>query len=579
MRTFSFPLPSFPVVLLLTASTLLAGGCPGVLDVGGEPESQPETEPESEPSADAGVADGGQPEGAVPEGEPDIAEPAPSPASEPSEPAPAEPAAEPPVEPDPVPTEDTQALCTDGEDNDGDSDRDCADSECFNIAPCGQPETNEATCTDGLDNDNDGYFDCVDFDCDAVYACTIDENSLEACRDGIDNDGDGYTDCVDFGCDGQAVCSPNEDTTVTCTDEADNDDDGDTDCADSDCAALSVCQTNEDDAATCRDGVDNDSDGDLDCADSNCSALPICNRDELRVVAFNIQEVGIVGTGPYAALVRILARLNGDVVCLTEVDASEADALSALATATGYPYFAQAGISTPMAGGLTNACLSRFPILTAESRSSDDISPDFDANETGRDILLIRVDVAEASAPVTALVVHYKSGFDHADFFRREVEALRTTQLLEQSRARFPGDAFLVMGDVNEDVATETAEVYNDFPFGMPFSYRFGSDLDFPVTYGPHATLAAAGLTTADATWEDSATEAGTRYASDRRIDYILFDGLTLLADEVYDPCRDNGVDDPPVGQFMQKAGDPLECADGERASDHRPVMADFALP
>lgn len=572
MSTSTPPFAPLSSVCLLGALALFACACPDVVNVGTEPET---AAPESEPDEDGGT---GAPEVVEPDaGEPESAEPAPSPAAEPSEPAPAEPAPAP--EPEPEPAENNQALCTDGEDNDGDGDRDCADSDCSAIAPCGLPETNAQTCTDGVDNDNDGYFDCVDFDCDVVYACTIDENSLDACRDGIDNDGDGYTDCVDFDCEGQAVCSPNEDTTLTCTDGVDNDDDDATDCADPDCASLSVCQTTEDNTSTCRDGVDNDGDGDRDCDDSACADLPVCNRDELRVVVFNVEEIGVVGTGPYAALVRILNRLDGDLVCLTEVDASEAETLSALATATGYAFFAQAAVSTPMAGGLTNACLSRFPILTAESRSSDDISADSDANETGRDILLVRVDVAAGAAPVTALVVHYKSGFDHADFFRRQVETLRTAQLLEQSRARFAGDSFVVVGDVNEDVAVESQEVYDDFPFGMPFSYRFGSDLAFPITYGPHATLTAAGLTTADATWEDSTVEYGTRYASDRRIDYIFYDGLTLLADEVYDPCRDNGVDDPPVGQFMQKAGAPLECADGQRASDHRPVMADFALP
>jgi len=183
------------------------------------------------------------------------------------------------------------------------------------------------------------------------------------------------------------------------------------------------------------------------------------------------------------------------------------------------------------------------------------------------------VELTPGGTRVTLFSAHLKSGFDDATLLRRHVESLRAAQVVTAAAQQ---GGVLFMGDLNEEITRTPGPTFTQPPTGMPFSYRLGSDLAYPFTYDPFGVLLGAGLTAANARHEDSNNDA-TRIPSGRRIDYILTRGVTVLAAEVYDPCRDNGVDDAPVGGRMEKSGSPVMCGVAEAASDHWPVMVDIS--
>jgi endonuclease/exonuclease/phosphatase family metal-dependent hydrolase len=460
--------------------------------------------------------------------------------------------------------------CRDGEDNDDDTFIDCDDFDCDGFATCGFAETGDEACANDQDDDGDGFSDCSDFGCATFAECGPAERDNAACSNGVDDDGDTFIDCEDFGCDHQSVCDPNEDSIATCSDGVDNDQNGFGDCADFACEAFSVCASLESGDAACSDGVDNDGDDFTDCVDFDCDEAPTCNAPVLRVVTWNVQEIfggdppSLQGEAAIAAVATMLLRMNADVACLNEVHDDEGFALDALAAAADYPFIFQGELSTPMAGGLTNACLSRRPFVVARSRSSDDISSDSRANETGRDIT--EVTVAFGASTLTILSAHLKAGFSDGDHLRRHVEALRLAQLAESTEG-----AVVAMGDFNEEITNPRRDAFLDEPDDMPFSWRLGSDLSFPITYDPFGALASAGLDAGRPLHEDTENEA-TRIPSGRRIDYLMSKGATRVAEEVYDPCVDDGIGG------MLKAGEPVACGTAEDASDHWPVMVDLSL-
>ena len=370
------------------------------------------------------------------------------------------------------------------------------------------------------------------------------ESSPWRCTDGVDNDGDGYKDCKDF-----------------------------------DCRWLSFCDAVEDSPGECGDGVDNDGDGYTDCQDFGCQKQVFCRGATVRVASFNVQYLGSSSSTGFAALADIIKRVSADVMCLQEVKSWESSRFVELAKQTGYAHHFQGKVSTPMAGGITNACLSRLPLVQGRSRSSDDISSSAWANETGRDIVTVRVRLPNGRH-LLVVNAHLKSGFGDDDRVRRQVEALRVRDLLRQHRKVHPGDAEVVLGDFNEIVnGSNLGRVYTKAPYGMPWSYKLGADISYPITYDPFATFKAEKLTLTRPTHEDSTTNFATRIPSGKRIDFILFRGADLLGDEVYEACVDNGVDDGPKGNYLaKKSGKPLPCGTNKVASDHRPVFADLRV-
>lgn len=316
---------------------------------------------------------------------------------------------------------------------------------------------------------------------------------------------------------------------------------------------------------------------------SDSSGLPPANCDgrQIRVATFNVETVGASGTTQFEALVDVLGRIDADVVCMQEVHEAETANLFAMATAAGYPDRIQANSPPAIGGELTNACLARSGLSLVGSYSGEDLSSDPSANDVGRDILVARVNLAEDGGPPCGLglvALHLKSGQVLQDWFRRQVEAERVAQAVELYRAMYPDDPMVILGDLNESIddpalGTEIADV----PVDLPPSYQVGSDIAFPLTYQPFTTFEGLGFTVADATQEDSGFYE--TWADLVRLDYVLFADAEAVAAEVYNACRDNGVDDGPVGGSVDKAGDPLACEVSDQASDHFPVLVDLVLP
>src|SRR5690606_15951078 len=113
------------------------------------------------------------------------------------------------------------------------------------------------------------------------------------------------------------------------------------------------------------------------------------------------------------------------VVCLEEVEPWETAALFALAAEAGYSDVIQANEPPAIGGDLTNACMSRPGLSLVGSYSGWDLSSDADANDVGRDILVVRAQLGGEDLPpcgVGVVVLHLKSGQEPLDWFRRQVE-------------------------------------------------------------------------------------------------------------------------------------------------------------
>lgn len=328
--------------------------------------------------------------------------------------------------------------------------------------------------------------------------------------------------------------------------------------------------TDEADGGSTTSGPDGDS------SDSGPTLPPSsCGGQAVRVAAFNVESVGEAGSAGFEALVSILVRIDADVVCLEEVQFWETTSLFALATAAGYPDVIQAQESPAIGGDHTNACMSRAGLSLVGSWSGWDLSSDDQANDVGRDILVVQVDLGEgADAPCRLGVValHLKSGQEDLDWFRRQIEAERVAQAVALYRDEYPGDPMVIMGDLNEnDDDPALGAVFTGEPMGLPPSYQLGQDIEFPLTYQPFARFESLGFLEVPATQEDSTRDE--TWSDAVRLDYVYHAGAELQAGEVYNACRDDGAGGLP------KAGAPLPCSVSDQASDHFPVVADLVLP
>ena len=405
------------------------------------------------------------------------------------------------------------------------------------------PENTVARCSDGYDNDHNNYIDCGDFGCAFVPPCDVlhEAGNIE-CADGSDNDNDTYIDCDEFTCFGYADCHHYPEYT-----EFD-----------------------------CRDGVDNDADDKPDCLDPGCRERIFCQMESVRLMTFNIGTVGAVTEPAYAHTLSIFERLDADIACLQEFHEDDAPVLNTLALESEYPDWFLTDLA-PLGGPLANLCFSRIPLEATYSWSASDISGDYATEDIGRDILELNVTIVPGDWQLAVFVVHFKAGTTDADRFRRQIEAIRTVQVVQAHRGVFPNGKVVVMGDLNEEIdSPNLGQVFTELPAGLPWLFQLGADISFPVVYNPFVTIQQAGLEVVDATHEDSTTIHETHFPTHWRLDYIFTDGYSFN-DEVYDECRDNGVDDLPTGNFLPKAGIPLDCATVGQASDHRPVVVDLA--
>ncbi|MBX7078114.1 MAG: endonuclease/exonuclease/phosphatase family protein [Nannocystaceae bacterium] len=314
-------------------------------------------------------------------------------------------------------------------------------------------------------------------------------------------------------------------------------------------------------------------------ADSSTTEVLDCHGAQLRVMSFNVKSVGLEGSDEWDALGSILARIAPDIVCIEEFGDGETASLRALTMALGWAEPIQAEPSPAIGGDLRNACMSPHTMSRIDSYGSE-LSGDPDANDVGRDFLAVRVIVDDCAVDVIA--VHAKSGQEQVDFFRRQVEMVRLGQAVADVRARHGGTPLVVMGDFNENTDDPgLGTVFDAAPVELPPSYQLGNDIALPLTYDPFTTVAAAGLQRLEVTHEDSDRIGtwGVTAASDGvRIDYLWLDGPTVHGAVVFDACRDDGVDEPPAGQFLTLQGDPIPCIASAAASDHLPVVADLAI-
>lgn len=308
--------------------------------------------------------------------------------------------------------------------------------------------------------------------------------------------------------------------------------------------------------------------------------LPLGAQTNLRIASYNVQDLGSIGGSQWNAAVAVLDRVDADIVALQEVNDSEAGVLATFASALGYAHHAVSARPGPLGGPLRTGFLSRFPLISTTSHTATSLSGDGNANDIGRLIFEAQVQLPNQSQPFAVYSLHYKASSGSTNDFRRLIEITRTRQAVDRFLAANPGAPVAICGDFNEDLGDGPfGNVFNSLPSGLPSSFRLGNDISLPLTYLPFGRLLGANGTLADATQEDSTSIDTTRPASGRRLDYIVHEGPVVnLGDEVYASSRDNGFDDPPLGNWLPKSGGALSSPVSLDASDHLVVFADLRV-
>lgn len=334
------------------------------------------------------------------------------------------------------------------------------------------------------------------------------------------------------------------------------------------------------DATSAANAGSGNVDGGSEDAATTEAIVAACNGRELRVATYNIESVSPVGSDDYDALGSTLLRIDADLVCVQEIVDGEAVAFGALADAAGYDYVLKAERSPAIGGELSNGCLSRAPLSVVGSWGGGELSDDVKANDVGRDLLAVRMDLSgDAPCHLGVITLHAKSGQEPIDWFRRQVEAERLGQAIERYREAYPDDAIVVMGDFNESLSDDAlGTVFDAPPAGLPNSYSLGSDIAFPLTYQPFALLSGYDFELTSPTQEDAPDRRQT-WRDIARLDYVFLSEAEFVDGEVYNACRDDGVDEAPPGDVLEKSGEPLACAVSELASDHFPVVVDIRIP
>jgi endonuclease/exonuclease/phosphatase family metal-dependent hydrolase len=292
----------------------------------------------------------------------------------------------------------------------------------------------------------------------------------------------------------------------------------------------------------------------------------------VRVVTWNVQGLG---SDEVEELEAVLARLDGDVVALNEIDAGDAGRLSALAASLGYGVIVRAP-SEPF-GETGNAVLSRLAVVQQQALDGAALSGDVSARDLTRRVIAVDVSVPGENRAVRVVASHLKSGFDVADGFRRAVDAARTAQAA--ARAGAPA-ATVVLGDLNQDPDQDlpaSPPSWSAVPSGVPFSYALGADLAARLGGGGLSNDAFAAIEASGVSWRPSVQRDGTtptRPTSGRRLDHAFVGGADVLRvdTEVYD-CRDDGLPGLPLADGVTVG--PNDC---NRASDHLPVVVDVQL-
>jgi endonuclease/exonuclease/phosphatase family metal-dependent hydrolase len=310
-----------------------------------------------------------------------------------------------------------------------------------------------------------------------------------------------------------------------------------------------------------------DADTDTD-ADTDSDSDSDTDGPTLRIVHWNIQFTGTVNSDEYNATVGILARLNGDVVALNEVDGDEGDELVEMADSLGYDitFFPS---SNPY-GYQRNAIMARIPVELLTDWTPAELSNDSRANDVTRYPVGVRLRPDDGD-PIALVSTHLNSGFGDEEEFKRAVDIIRSTQAVLE----YGDERMLLMGDFNAEVDDRDTGSWSRQPSGMSSSYVLGSDLvDLLASDGisadPFAPIEDAGLIIVDALQLDG--RDATREESWRRLDYAYASQAIHdagLVSEVYDP-RDEGRGG------IEKFGATPGRDDATIASDHLPVVVEF---
>ena len=288
----------------------------------------------------------------------------------------------------------------------------------------------------------------------------------------------------------------------------------------------------------------------------------------VRVVTWNVEQLGYPTSVEYEAAKEVLARLDADIVGLNEIDEPELGHVKTLGEDLGYTTVLVP--ATNPFGDIRNAIMTRLPVIDSHIHKPAELSSDGQANDVTRYPLSITVDVGQ---PLTVVNQHWKSGFDDSDEFRRAIDSERTAQA-----AALAGEWVIVMGDVNQEIddAPTSPSTFTSVPAGMPNDFWLGGDLYDRLDAGgivndAFNAPAGIGLDIVEAKQLDGRFD--TRDESGRRIDYIMGSAAvrnTAVA-EVYD-SRDDG------DGGLSKAGLALAREVSAAASDHFPVIAEFTV-
>jgi len=219
-----------------------------------------------------------------------------------------------------------------------------------------------------------------------------------------------------------------------------------------------------------------------------------------------------------AAVAGVLLRLDADLVFLQEVE--NAAILGALADRAGYGEARL--LDGPDPRGIDVAALSRLPIERYVGHAGE--RDPSGAPLWPRDC--VEVHVRAGPARLVVVGTHASSRLSDPDGVRRALQATRLREIADALRAADPGAIVLAGGDLND-----------------------------PPDAPSLAALSADGL------WVDPVPPGATTWAGDRgeaRLDALLV------------PREDVAL---ALGEWV------AEGEDVSRASDHRPVVLDLALP
>lgn len=288
----------------------------------------------------------------------------------------------------------------------------------------------------------------------------------------------------------------------------------------------------------------------------------------VRVATWNIEDVGSPGSTQYEAAVEVLERIDVDVLALNEIQGSwDVDNAEALAEQLGYDHVVIGGATY---GSDRNAIFSRYPFVDAASLDAADLSGDSDARDITRDFVWATID---APGGVFDLVsMHWKSGWEDDDEFRRVLEGHRAASLVHDAHP------VILAGDWNDDLddRADSPSHFDSLPFELPSSFWLGGDLwnelqQDGFTNDPFDPLFDAGLDILEPL-QRSGTDA-TRPTSGRRLDYLAVTlDLDVRAAEVFD-CHD----EQRAGDLVY-AGNALGWDTCDDAADHLPVVMDVFL-